>query len=81
MYIPKLANYPVPLDKIKKLIVGVAQLETIEPKTKNPYLHGTLGLNSIESQKESANYVSLINKDSNVVASVLVGKDSKFGKI
>ena len=39
-YLPNLANYPVPLDKIKKLIVGVAQLETIEPKTKNPNLHG-----------------------------------------
>ena len=79
-YLPKLANYPVPLDKIKKLIVGVAQLETIEPKTKNPTLHGTLGLNSIESQKESANYISLINTDNIVVASILVGKDSKFGK-
>lgn len=79
-YLPNLANYPVPLDKIKKLIVGVAQLETIEPKTKNPNLHGTLGLNNIDAESDSANFISLINVDNDSVANILVGKDSKFGK-
>ena len=48
---PNLANFPVTLDKIKRVIVGVAQLETIEPKTKNPDLHGELGLNDIDISK------------------------------
>ena len=79
-YLPNLANYPVPLDKIKKLIVGVAQLETIEPKTKNPNLHGELGLNNIDSKDNSGNYVSLINTENKEIAAILVGNDSKFGK-
>ncbi len=78
-YLPNLAKYPVPLDKIKKLIVGVAQLETIEPKTKNPNLHGELGLNNIDNENNSANYVSLINTENKEIAAILVGNDSKFG--
>ena len=78
-YLPDLANFPVPLDKIKRVIVGVAQLETIEPKTKNPDLHGELGLNSIDNNTNTANKVTLINNDKGEVASILVGNDSKFG--
>ena len=58
-YLPNLANYPVPLDKIKRVIVGIAQLETIEPKTKNPTLHGQLGLND-----ERSKINILVGKDS-----------------
>ena len=79
-YLPGLANFPVPLDKIKRVIVGVAQLETIEPKTKNPDLHGELGLNEIDNNSNSANKVTLINNDKGEVASILIGNDSKFGK-
>ena len=79
-YLPNLANYPVPLDKIKRVIVGIAQLETIEPKTKNPILHGQLGLNDERSKTNSSNKVSLINIDNKEIASILVGKDSKLGK-
>ena len=79
-YLPGLANFPVPLDKIKRVIVGVAQLETIEPKTKNIELHGELGLNDIDNEVNSASKVTLINNDKGEVASILVGNDSKFGK-
>ena len=79
-YLPELANYPAPLDKIKKVIVGVAQLETIEPKTKKPNLHGALGLNDTENKINSANFISLINNKNEEVAAILVGNDSKFGK-
>ena len=78
-YLPNLSNFPVPLDKIKRVIVGVAQLETIEPKTKNPDLHGELGLNDIDISTNTANKVTLINKDNSEVASILIGNDSKFG--
>lgn len=79
-YLPGLANFPVPLDKIKRVIVGVAQLETIEPKTKNSELHGELGLNDVNSDTNSASKVTLINNKNGEVASILVGNDSKFGK-
>lgn len=78
-YIPSLADFPVPLDKIKRVIVGVAQLETIEAKTQNPDLHGQLGLNNVNSDSNTANQVTLINNDNGQVASILVGNDSKFG--
>ena len=79
-FLPSLANFPVPLDKIKRVIVGIAQLEAIEPKTKNPELHGQLGLNNEQSKINSASSITLINEKSQKIASILVGNDSKFGK-
>ena len=78
-FLPDLANFPVPLDKIKRVIVGIAQLESIEPKTKNPNLHGLLGLNNESSKVDSASKVTLINDSNEEIASILVGNDSKLG--
>ena len=78
-FLPNLANYPVPLDKIKRVIVGIAQLETIEPKTKNPALLGELDLNSETSKKNNSSKITLINADNKEIAAILVGKDSKLG--
>ena len=79
-FLPSLANFPVPLDKIKRVIVGIAQLEAIEAKTKNPELHGQLGLNNESSNTNSASSIILINENSEKIASILVGNDSKLGK-
>jgi len=79
-FLPNLANFPVPLDKIKRVIVGIAQLETIEPKTKNADLHGQLGLNNTNMKNNVAKMVALINENDKEIAAILVGNDSKFGK-
>ena len=78
--LPNLANFPVSVDKIKRVIVGLARLETIEAKTKNPELHGELGLNSPSSKTSPSTSVSLIGNKNHILASLLVGKDSKSGK-
>ena len=78
-FLPNLANYPVPLDKIKRVIVGIAQLETIEPKTKNPALHGELDLNSEISKINNSSKVTLVNDNNEEIAAILIGKDSKLG--
>lgn len=78
--IPDLANFPVSVDKIKRVIVGIAQLETIESKTKNSDLHGILGLNDPSSENAPAISVSLIGDENKTLAALYVGKDSKSGK-
>ena len=78
--LPDLANFPVSIDKIKRVIVGLAQLETIEAKTQNPELHGELDLNLPSSDSSPSTSISLIGNENNILATLLVGKDSKSGK-
>ena len=78
--LPSLANFPVSIDKIKRVIVGISQLETIEPKTKNPELHSELGLNLPSEAGSTATSITLISNDDNILASLIVGKDSKSGR-
>ena len=61
-------HFPVSVDKIKRVIVGLAQLETIEAKTKNPELHGELGLNSPSSKTSPSTSVSLIGNKNHILA-------------
>ena len=56
--LPDLSNFPVSVDKIKRVIVGLAQLETIEAKTKNTELHGELGLNLPSSDSSPSTSIS-----------------------
>ena len=65
--------------KIKRVIVGIAQLETIEPKTKNPALHGELDLNSEIIKINNSSKVTLVNDNNEEIAAILIGKDSKLG--
>ena len=78
--LPSLANFPVSIDKIKRVIVGLSQLETIEPKTKNPELHSELGLNLPTEAGSTATSITLISNDDKILASLIVGKDSKSGR-
>ena len=49
-------------------------------KTQNPELHGELGLNLPSSDSSPSTSISLIENENNILATLLVGKDSKSGK-
>lgn len=42
--VPQKSGYPARQDKVRRLIVGIATLERLEPKTSDPDLYGKLGL-------------------------------------
>ena len=41
--LPELADYPVEADRVKKVLVSLSVLETLEPRTSDPERHGALG--------------------------------------
>ncbi len=74
--LPELADYPVETDKVKKVLVSMSVLETLEPRTSDPERHGALGLNDPTATEGSAVAVSLVDADGAALASLLVGRDA-----
>ena len=73
------SGYPVRFDLVKKTIMGVAELELVASKTKDPARHGALGLNG-PAAKEGASVGLILADDSgSTLASLLVGKTGRAG--
>ncbi len=66
-------NYPASPVKVRSLILGLAELQRIEPKTSNPELHAKLGLSEIDPQSESM-LVRLEDKNKSEILAVVIGK-------
>ncbi len=74
--LPELADYPVEPEKVKKVLVSLSVLETLEPRTAAPERHGALGLNDPTATQDGAVAVSLIDGDGSTLAALLVGRDA-----
>lgn len=68
-------NYPVALDKVNKLLIGVAGLVTLEAKTNNPKLYSKLGLEDITADASQSKRLTLKNAEGKTLASLIVGND------
>ncbi len=66
-------NYPAAPDKIRSLILGLAELQRIEPKTSNPVLHAKLGLSNNDPQSASM-LIRLKDQDESEILAVMIGK-------
>ncbi len=74
--LPELAEYPVETDRVKKVLVSLSVLETLEPRTQDPERHGALGLNDPTAARDGAVSISLVDDRETVLASLLVGRDA-----
>lgn len=74
--LPDLADYPVEPEEVKKLLVSMAVLETLEPRTADPERHGALDLNDPTAAQDGAVAVSLVDGDGSTLAALLVGRDA-----
>jgi len=68
-------NYPVSPDKIHKLLIGVAELVTLEAKTNNPKLYSKLGVEDITADASQSKLLTLKNAEGKTLASLIVGND------
>jgi hypothetical protein len=68
-------NYPAQFEKVKPLVVGVAQLEILEQKTSNPELYAKLGVEDLTAKDAVSHQVSLLDTGGKTVAALLVGKE------
>ncbi len=66
--LPSLANYPISEAKIRKLLIGLAEIEKIEAKTANPKLYKELGVGLIEEGDENVTQIKLYDKRDKLIA-------------
>ena len=68
-------NYPVSLDKVHKLLIGIAELVKLEAKTNNPKLYNKLGLEDITAEGSQSKQITLKNAEGKTMISLIVGND------
>ncbi len=68
-------GYPALVNRIKPLVIAISKLEIREAKTANPALYSRLQVEDVTSKKAKSRQVTLMDKDGNILASLLIGKE------
>lgn len=68
-------QYPVAIDKVSQLILGLAELKTVEAKTANPELYSKLGVEDITAENAQSVLFTLKDSAGNALASLIVGEN------
>ena len=76
-YVAEKDRYPAANEKARAVILGLARLEKIEPKTSNPKLYEKLGVQGITETNAESTLIRLISEQGKDLAVVLVGKTSR----
>jgi hypothetical protein len=72
------ANYPGKIDRIREALIGLAQLETIEPKTRLPEHYGKLEVEDPSQAEAKGARMTLFDAGNRKLADLIVGK-AKYG--
>ena len=67
-------GYPADLEKVKRTLIGMAELRIREPKTKNPELYEKLGLQGKDADESTSTLVTLKSEDSTESTSLVIGQ-------
>ncbi len=67
------SSYRADVEKVKQVIVGLADLRIHEPKTKNPELYERLGLQDIDQEGSLSKMVTVKTSNNPEVAKLVVG--------
>ena len=68
-------DYPADVGTVRETLIGLAELETIEPKTRKPELYEKLGLQDVEAEGSLSTGVTLKDATGNTVAAAIIGND------
>ncbi|HVS17439.1 MAG TPA: DUF4340 domain-containing protein, partial [Planctomycetota bacterium] len=69
-------GYPVDVDKVKALVVGLTELELVEEKTANPALFARLGVQDPGAEGDTpSRRVELLDASGSVLADLVVGRE------
>ena len=77
--VPDLADFPADFDKVKKTLIGLAELRTVEEKTADPERYGALGLAAPDAEEGGGTWVRLRDGDDGTVAALMVGNPGRGG--
>ncbi len=67
-------DYPVELDKVRELVLGLAQMRLVEPKTRDPERLARLELEPVDSEGAKSREIILADAAGTILAEVVVGK-------
>ena len=68
-------DYPADVGTVRETLIGLAELETIEPKTRKPELYKKLGLQDMEAEGSLSTGVTLKDATGNTLAAAIIGND------
>ncbi len=68
-------DYPADLATVRETLIGLAELTTLEPKTRKPELYEKLGLQDVEAEGSLSTGVTLKDATDNTVAAAVIGND------
>ena len=71
----KKGNYPASMDKVRELVIGLARLQRLEGKTRNPDLYAKLELDDISNPGATSKLVQLMSGSDQSMAVLIVGKE------
>ncbi len=75
--LPGRANYPASFEEVRKALIGLAALETIEPKTASPGLFHYVDLDA--PPKGGGTLITLTDDKGRVLAELIAGKSEDIG--
>lgn len=68
-------DYPADLGTVRETLIGLAELTTLEPKTRKPELYEKLGLQDVETEGSLSTGITLKDATGNTVAAAVIGND------
>ncbi len=66
-------DYPADADKVRRLLLGTAQLKRIEPKTRKPELYAQLGVEDVDADGSESLKFTLKNTGGDALADFILG--------
>lgn len=66
-------GYPAEAEPVRKLLIGVAELHTVEPKTDDPERHAKLGVEDVDRDEATSKEVVLRDAAGEELAALVVG--------
>lgn len=77
--VPDKSKYPASIDAVRRLLVDLSELRTLEAKTTTAATYPELDVENVDSPNAKSVQVSLLDAGGGTVLSVIVGK-SRFGR-
>ena len=68
-------DYPAEFGTVRETLIGLAELKTIEPKTRKPELYEKLGLQDVKAEGSLSTGVTLKDATGNTLAEFIIGND------
>lgn len=76
--VPAKADFPARFDKVRKILIAIGELKTVEAKTADPERHAELGLAEPAADADGAGRrVRLLGADDAEIAALVVGKPAR----